>query len=380
MQKIVAFKQEIKIGCGLDIHRDMIVATVQSSDSDSETRQFSTFTSGLIELRKWLEEKGVTHVVGESTGVYWKPVFNVLNEGSCFQLILVNPHNARMLPGHKTDKKDSAWLCKLLRAGLIKGSFIPPEKIMALREWVKLELQCKRDISREWKRIHSILQTGNIKLSSVISEISGASGRKIIEALIDGVAAAEELIKLCHKSLRATREQLLQALDGRITDSQRKLLKTRMEYLAEYEARLKNIEQEIEQLSANYSSEINHLMSIPGIGKLGAINLIAAIGVDMEQFPSDSHLASWAGLCPGNNESAGKHKNTRINKGHRYLKPILVQCAWSSVKSKNSPYKNKYNQLIQRMPKKKAIIAIAHKMIKLAYLLLKEKRQFEIRK
>lgn len=380
MEKIVAFEQQIDIACGVDVHRDIIVATVQSSDSDSETRAFSAFTKGLIELRKWLEEKGVTHVVAESTGVYWKPVFNVLSDGSCFQLILVNPHNARMLPGHKTDKKDSAWLCKLLRAGLIKGSFIPPERIMALREWTKLELQCKRDIAREWKRVHSLLQGMNIKLSSVISEIHGASGQKIIKALIEGVDEPEELIKLCHKSLKAKREDLLLALEGHITENQRKLLEMRMQYIAEYEARLKEIEIIIEQISADYAGEIEILQSIPGIGKLGAVNLIAAIGVDMSQFPTSAQLASWAGLCPGNNESAGKRKNGRINKGHKILKPILVQCAWSAVKSNKSPYKAIYEKLIRRMPKKKAIIAIAHKMVKLAHLLLAEKRAFEIRK
>ncbi len=305
-EKEIKFIQVVKVGCGIDVHKDITVATIRKSNEDYETREFGAYTSSLTSLRDWCKLEGVTHVAMESTGIYWKPVFNVLEED--FDIILVNAKHVKNVPGHKTDKKDSIWLSKLLLSGLLKGSFIPPCDIRELRDLVRYKRKVSADIGSEKNRIIKILEDANIKLSSVLTDVDGAVGTRIINSLIEGKTNVEELAKFHHHRIKASKTEFKLALEGRITKHHRFMLKLHKDSIADKERIIERIEREIDEAVKAYQIEIDLLQTIPGVGRDSAISIVSEIGVDMSIFPDENHLSSWAGMSPGNNETGGKKK------------------------------------------------------------------------
>lgn len=302
--KEISFTQVVEVGCGIDVHKDLITATIRKSNEDLETREFNAFTSSLKSLRDWCKQEKVTHVAMESTGVYWKPVFNVLEED--FEIILVNARHVKNVPGHKTDKKDSRWLSKLLLSGLLKGSFIPPVDIRELRDLVRYKKKVVAQASSEKNRIIKILEDANIKLSSVLTNVDGAVGSKIIDSLIEGKTDIDELMKFYHGKIKAGRKEFRLALEGKLTKHHRFMLQLHKDSIADKERLIERIEAEIDEATKAYQVEVDLLQTIPGVGKSSAISIISEIGVDMGRFPNETHLSSWAGMSPGNNETGGK--------------------------------------------------------------------------
>lgn len=302
----IEFDQVVSVGCGMDVHKDSVVATIAGIGIKQETRTFSTFTNNLVELRQWLQSVGTTHVAMESTGVYWKPIFNVLEEH--FEILLVNARHIKNVPGHKTDKKDSNWIAKLLLSGLLKGSFIPPKEIRELRDLFRYKRKLTGQISSEKNRLQKILEDANIKLSSVVSDVFGVSATKILDAILKGEEDAGKLLLLCNKSLKSSKEDIKEALTGKISAHHKFMLSAIKESIVGIEKIVAKVEQEIDEKTKEHQVILEHLETIPGVGKDTAIGIIAEIGVDMGVFPSEQNLASWAGMCPGNNESAGKKK------------------------------------------------------------------------
>jgi transposase len=307
MREATYFEQVVAKGCGLDVHKETVVATVSGTGIKSETRTFSTFTRSLTELREWILSLGVTHVAMESTGVFWKPVFNIL-EGHGLTILVVNARHIKYVPGHKTDKKDSAWIAKLLLAGLLKGSFVPPVEIRDLRDMVRYRRKLEGVVTAEKNRSMRILEDANIKLSSVLSHVNGVSGERIVEALLAGETDTDRLASLCHWRVRAEKEEVMLALEGKLTDHHKFMLRIIRKDIAKTEALIAELDLEIAKQLEPYIEEMTLLQEVPGIGRLSAAALISEIGVDMDVFPSERHISSWAGVSPGNNESAGKKK------------------------------------------------------------------------
>jgi len=306
MEKVIEYPQVVETGCGLDVHKDIIVGTISRGNQSFETREFGADTSSLTSLRDWCKQAGVTHVAMESTGIYWKPVFNILEE--YFEILLVNARHVKNVPGHKTDKKDSAWLSKLLLSGLLKGSFIPPQEIRELRDLVRYKKKLTGQISSEKNRIIKVLEDCNIKLSSVLSNVEGPVGSRIVDSIISGECNVDVLMRFYHGKIKAGKEAFRKALTGRITPHHIRMLQFHKKRIKETETFIEDIDQEIDKAAAAYKIEIDLLQTIDGIGKESAIAVISEIGVDMSKFPNEHHLASWAGVSPGNNESGGKKK------------------------------------------------------------------------
>jgi transposase len=308
----VSFPQVVEVGCGIDVHQAVIVATVRRSDNQYETRTFEAYTSSLKELREWCKHKGVTHVAMESTGIYWKPVYNILEE--CFEVILVNARHVKNIPGHKTDKKDSAWLSKLLLGGLLKGSFIPPVEIRDLRDIVRYKKKQVQQISSERNRLYKILEDANIKLGTVMKADS-VSGKQIIKALIAGESNPVNLLKYVHGKTKANQKEIIKALEGNLREHHRFMLKSIQRSIEDKEELIAELEKQTDQMVEKYSVEIDLLSTIDGVGRNSAIAIISEIGTDMSRFPNEHHLSSLGGMSPGNNESAGKKKVPKPLKG-----------------------------------------------------------------
>jgi transposase len=304
--KEIGFTQMVSVGCGIDVHEKQVTASIRKSSDDVETREFEAYTSSLTSLREWCKTEGVTHVAMESTGVYWKPVFNILEED--FEVILVNARHVKNVPGHKTDKKDSRWLSKLLLSGLLKGSFIPPRDIRDLRDLVRYRKKVVGQIASEKNRIIKILEDANIKLSSVLSNIDGTVGTNVINDIINGETSAEKLKQHYHGKQKVSKEEFGRALEGRITTHHQLMLTIYKDSIADKEVQLKRLDEAIDKATEAYQVEIELLDSIPGVGRESAIGIISEIGVDMSRFPSEIHLSSWAGMSPGNCETGGKKK------------------------------------------------------------------------
>lgn len=306
--KVITFEQVIERGCGIDVHKKILVVTIRGTSIKEETRTYSTFTESIEELRDWLKENGITHIAMESTGVYWKPVYNVMEED--FEVILVNARHIKNVPGHKTDKKDSKWIAKLLLSGLLKGSFIPPKPTRELRDLTRYRRKMVGSIASEKNRLQKIMEDANIKLSSVVSNMSGAVATKIIEAMLKGEEDINVLVKFHHGKMRASKEELAASLKGFLSDHHRFMLGMIKESMKDKEKIVEKLDKKIEEhLKENeIMLDADLLQTIPGVGKDAAASIVAEIGNNMDQFPSAQHLASWAGMSPGNNESAGKKK------------------------------------------------------------------------
>lgn len=372
----VHFDQLIKRGCGIDVHKNLIVATIKGEGLREETRSCDGFTESLEQLRDWLKENGVTHVAMESTGVYWKPVFNILEED--FDVILVNARHIKNVPGHKTDKKDSKWIAKLLLCGLLKGSFIPPKHIREMRDLTRYKRKVIEQTASEKNRIQKILEDANIKLSSVVSDMSGAVATRIVNALIGGENSVDELVKFHHGKMRCTKEELAASLRGKLTTHHRFMLQAIKESMGDKERLIAKLDDQIEKMLRENELELDAklLETIPGVGKDGAAYILAETGNDMSRFPNEQHLASWAGVSPGCNESGGKKKSSRTTHGDKYLKSILTQFAWAASRTKNTYLRSKYESLVRRRGKKRALVAIGHKILIAAYFILKDKTAY----
>lgn len=372
----IEFEQVVERGCGLDVHKETVVATIQGKGIKTMTKSYSTFTGSLEKLRDWLKSHGITHIAMESTGVYWKPIFNVL--GDDFQILLVNARHVKNIPGHKTDKRDSRWLAKLLLCGLLKGSFIPPRSIRELRDLTRYRKKLIGQVSSEKNRIQKILEDANIKLSVVLTDVFCVTGQKILSAILEEEDyRPEELLKLVHGRVKAKRSDIVEALKGHVSAHHRFMLATLLENIGRLETTIAQVTARIEQVCAPYHLQVERLATIPGVGQDGAVGIIAEIGVDMEQFPSQQHLASWAGICPGSNESAGKNKSGRTTYGNHYIKALIVEMAWAASRSKGTYLAAKYKSLVGRRGKKKAIIAVGHKILIAAYFILRDHTEFK---
>jgi transposase len=304
---VVEFDQIVLRGCGLDVHEKTVVATIDGQGIRRETRTFDTFTSSLNELRSWLKQYGITHVAMESTGVYWKPIFNILEDS--FEVILVNARHLKNVPGRKTDRIDSQWICKLLLGGLLKASYVPQEKIRQLRDLSRYSTKMVQQLAAEKNRLQKILEDANIKLSSVVSDTSGAVATRLIDGLIAGRTDLDQLIRECHHGkLKASQADLLKALTGRVTDHHRFMLKQIKKHMGWLEVEIGELEAQMDKLLEQDEESIELLTTIPGVDKAAARKIVAETGTDMGAFGSEKKLASWAGLCPGNNESGGKKK------------------------------------------------------------------------
>ena len=364
---------------GLDVHQVTVVACVLIGEAGrkprKEIRTFSTLTRDLKGLRDWLKELGVTHIGMESTGVYWKPVHAIL-EGH-FELIVANAHHIRNVPGRKTDVKDAEWLADLVRHGLIKPSFVPPPPIRQLRDLVRLRRSVSEALTTEQNRTLKLLETANIKLASVVSQVFGVSGRAMLKALIENTATPQEMADLAKRKLRRKLEPLALALDGRLTEHHRYMLAFHLRRVEAIEADLRALDERIEEKARPYQAQRRLLRQIPGVDDRIAVAIIAEIGIDMTVFGNAKRLAAWAGVCPGNYESAGKKKSAAARKGNIHLKTTLVQAAVCAARTKGSYYKDKYHRLKARRGSLRAAMAIAHKILVAVFHMLAKTIPFQ---
>jgi transposase len=367
-----------EICCGIDVHAKMLVACLILADGKKETQTFSTMTDDLLRLSDWLVKAQCTHVAIESTGVYWKPVFNIV-EG-VVTVILINPDHARALRGRKTDVKDAEWLADLLRHGLLKASFIPPLEIRELRELTRYRQSLVQEQTAVANRIQKVIESANIKLAQVASDALGRSGRAILWALARGETDAEKLASMALGKLKEKRWQLERALTGRLTPNQRFVLRESLLHWEELERAEGRVSKEIDSYlndRPKLSQARDNLDSIPGLAKRAAENILAEIGVEMEvNFPSDAHLASWAGMCPGNKSTGGKRLSGRTRKGNTYLRSALVQAAWGATMKKNCYLSSQYTRLAKRLGRKKALVAVGHSLLIIIYHILQSGQSY----
>jgi transposase len=364
---------------GLDVHKKTVITCVRRINPDNgavscEVRTFGTTTADLLALADWLAARSVGKVAMESTGVYWKPIYNLL-EGS-FQVILVNAHRLKHVPGRKTDVKDAEWIAQLLQYGLLSPSFIPALEIRQLRDLTRQRAQIIGDHTAVANRIQKVLEDANIKLASVASDVLGVSGRAMIRAIIGGRTDPGELAELAKRRLRGKIPQLKEALHGRVTDHHRFLLQALMDQLEFLEGLIARLDARIEEAMVPLSEPAGRLQAIPGVGEQAAEVIMAELGPDMEQFPTDGHLSSWAGLCPGNDQTAGKQRNGKTTKGNQWLRTTLVQVAWAASRTKDTIFSACYKRWAGRMGRKKALVAVAHKILVVIYNLLKKRTDY----
>jgi transposase len=356
---------------GLDVHQKTVVACARLADGDGVHKDVATFdttTQGLLVLSDWLQEHGVTHVVMESTGVYWKPVWHVL-EGE-FDVALANAKHVRNVPGRKTDVNDATWLAELLAHGLIRASFVPPTSIQDMRDLTRTRKQLVRERARHVQRIQKTLEDANIKLTSVISDVMGQSGRAVLDALVSGETDPEKLVDLMSKRLKAPREQLVEALRGRVRNHHRFVIRLHLQQADALASAVADLEGRLGEQLDPFREPAALLETIPGISATAAQILIAEMGADMSRFATADHLVSWAGLCPRSDESAGKRRSTRIRKGAPWLKTVLVQCAWAAIRVKDGYLRNMFHRIKSRRGPMKAIIAVAAAILRSAHAML----------
>lgn len=351
----------------MDVHKKTVVACVLAPRY-RESRTFSAMTSDLLKLREWLLECKVTHVAMESTGVYWKPVYNLLED--TFTVFLVNPQHIKALPGRKTDVQDAEWIGDLLRHGLVKGSFVPDRAQRELRELTRCRRSLLQERNRVINRIQKVLEGGNIKLSSVATDVVGVSGRAILEAMVNGVEDPKALSEMAKGLLRKKKSSLEEALKGLMGEHQKMILATHLRHLDFLNEEIGKMDDEVNRRMDRPKELLDKMDEIPGIDRRNAEEIIAEIGTDMNRFPTAAHMASWAGLCPGNNQSGGKRRTGKTRKGNRWLCSTLVQAARGAARSKGNYLSAQYHRLVGRRGDKRAIVAVAHSILVTIYHML----------
>ena len=359
---------------GLDVHKKTVVACVRRLDEagrvHQEVRTFGTMTGDLLTLSDWLAERGVTQVAMESTGVFWKPVFNLL-EGR-FTLLLVNAQHIKQVPGRKTDVKDCQWIAQLLQHGLLRPSFVPPAPTRELRDLTRQRAQLVAERAAAVNRLQKVLEDANIKLAAVATDILGVSGRDMLEALAAGEQDAAVLAEKARRRLRNKLPELREALHGRVTEHHRFQLRLLLDHVTHLEALIGRLSERVETVMAPFAGAAERLTTIPGVEQRAAEGILAEVGADMRQFPTAGHLASWAGMCPGNHESAGKRQSGRTTKGSRWLRQVLTQAAWAASHTKGTYLAAHFRRLAARRGKKRALIALGHSLLVIVYHVLKE--------
>ena len=373
----------IERGAGIDVGKDFVAVCIMIGALDEEPRieqrTYSTMNADLIRLREWLLEEGCTHVAMESTGSYWKPVFNILEEQ--LAVFLANPEEVKGRKGHKTDHKDSWWLAHLLRHAMIRPSFIPPRAIRELRDLTRRRKQLLHAATSERNRIQKVLEDANVKLSSVLADLFGASGQLMLEALLDGKASPEEMAQFARGRAKQKIPQLVIALEGhRMSDHHRSLIRFSLDHLVFLEEQVRSIDTAVLQKISlsGYQQPFELLQTIPGIQEDSAASILAETGADMSVFPSAGHLSSWAGVCPGNRRSAGKNQGGRTTRGNRWLNGMLTQCAWAAASKKGCYFKGKFWRLAAQ-GKKRALVAIAHNLLVVIYHVLNQGKPYQER-
>ncbi|MDP2728132.1 MAG: IS110 family transposase [Dehalococcoidia bacterium] len=352
---------------GVDVHKKTLVASVITPERQ-ETRTFGTMTKQLLEMADWFSENGVTHVAMESTGVYWKPVYNLL-EGS-FTVLVVNAQHIKAVPGRKTDVKDAEWIADLLRHGLVRGSFIPDRPHRELRELVRHRRSLIQQRAQVVNRIQKVLEGGNIKLASVATDVMGVSGRAMLEKLIEGKDTPQQIAELARGRMREKRGELEQALQGLMGPHQRLLLGSHMRHMDFLDGEIDRLDEEVASRMRPFEQALDRVDGIPGVGRRVAEQVLAEIGIDMSRFPTAAHLASWARVCPGNNESAGKRKSGSTGHGNPWLRSALVEAAQAAAHTKGSYLASQYHRLAGRRGGKRAIMAVAHTILVTIYYML----------
>lgn len=362
---------------GIDIGKKFLVACLMvgpaAEEPRVELRQFGTFTEDLLRLKEWITTEQCTHAVMESTGSFWKPVFNVLEDA--VTVVLANPREIKMRKGHKTDWKDSRWLAHLLRHGMVPASFIPERGIRELRDLTRRRKQLIHACTAEKNRIQKTLEDANVKLGSVLTDVFGVTGRAILTALLDGKLSAAEMARFAKRSAKRKIPEIIASLEGhRLTDVQRFLIRHSLSHLEFLQAAIKELERETQtriESVESYQKAVLLLQTIPGIREDAASGILAEMGHRMEQFPSEKHLSSWVGLCPGNNKSADVERPGHITKGNRWLQTLLIECAWAASLKQGSPFCSKYRQLAPRIGGKRAVIAVSHALVIMIYQVLR---------
>ena len=372
-------KEKHRRCCGIDVHKDSVMVCVLPPMGQSQIavkkRRFPTFTRDLRQLRAWLKNCQVTEIAMESTGQYWRPLWNLL-EGEFAKLILVNPQHIKGLNGYKTDPKDAQWIADLLEGGKLKGSWVPPRPIRELRDLTRQRVHVLEDVNRAKNRIEQLCQTGNIKVSSVATDLFGASGRRMLQAIVEGKHDAGWMADYAQGKLRGKRRQLEYALEGSFTGEQRWLLDRELRQVKWLEEQIEVLEQEIERRVAVFAESIQRLLTIPGIDRKTAWTIVAEVGVDMSVYRDARHLASWAGLCPGNRESGGKRMSGRTRKANRYVKRALGQAAWAAAHTKQTYLSAFYRRMSVRKGAPKAVVALAHHMLTVVYQVLSRGEEY----
>jgi transposase len=357
----------------VDLGKDVLVVAIRLQDAGGvrrECRTYGTTSRQLLELSSWLGSEGVTHVVMEATGSYWKSVWHVM-EGQ-FELMLANPAQIRNMPGRKSDVNDASWMADLLAHGLIRGSFVPPAEIGALRELTRTRKQFVREVNRHTQRIQKILDIGNLKITGMITDVLGVSGRAMLRALIAGQTDPEKLAELAHPRLPVKRERLVEALHGRLTGQQRRLLGMHLNLIETIEASIAQLDQDIEKAIDPFRAIVERAKQVPGLSDINVPAMLGEIGVDMTRFKTHRHLISWARLCPRLDESAGTVHSTRTLKGANWIKTLLIQAAWAAIRNKNSYLHAQYLRLRARRGSKKAIVAVAASILTAVYYIIRD--------
>jgi transposase len=361
-----------KACAGLDVHKKTVVAAIivpgEQGGLRKEVRTFGTMTSDLLALSDWLMDCEVSHVAMESTGEYWKPVFNILEHN--FEVLLVNAQHIKVVPGRKTDIKDSEWIAELLRHGLLRASFVPPLGQRELRDLTRARSTFVRTRATLVNRVHKVLEGANIKLGSVASDVMGVSGRAMLAALVEGQSSPVDMAELARGRMRDKRDLLAKALEGRVQAHHRFVLSELLAQIDSLDETIERFNEQIETYCRPFEEAVNLLDTIPGVGRETAQVIVSEIGTDMSRFPSANHLASWAGVAPGNNESAGKHRSGKTRKGNKVLCAALNQAAHAAAGTKNTYLSAQYRRLAARRGKKKAIVALEHTILVMAYHLI----------
>lgn len=366
---------------GLDVHQKTVVACVRTPGTgrrkrDSEVRTFDTFTDGLIELRDWLLVSKVTEVAMEATGVYWKPVWDVL-EGHGFSVLLANPAHIKNVPGRKTDVNDATWIGQLLECGLLRGSFVPPTEIRQLREITRYRRQLVEERSREVQRLQKLLEDAGVKLTAVVSHVLGVTGRAMLEALVAGERDPQVLAAMAKGRLKVKSELLGRSVPGGFNDFHATMTRELLDHIDYLDGAVARLDDQVDALMIPFIDARDRLDTIPGIAKRCAEIVIAEIGVDMSRFPTAGHLASWAGLCPGNNESAGKHRSTTTRSGNPWLTSALVEAAWAAVRTKDCYLAVRFQRIRKRRGEQRALIAVAHTILVICWHLLADNTVYD---